>query len=182
MPRGDDAPWLERLHHDFVEAFRNNDLKALGAFFTDDALLLPPSRAVVAGREAIVAYWEAASRLVDLVFEATDVKMIGDSAFREAGNLLVVRRGAGRETRNVATKFVSLWVKVEEDWKLDSLTWNSVERPRRRAGPGAGPGRGRQGGPGGGRQGPGGGGRMGRQGGGQGPRGRQNRDAGGPID
>jgi ketosteroid isomerase-like protein len=140
MPTANDVAWLEKLHHDFVEAFRNNDLKGLGEFFVTDALLLPPGRGVVAGREEIIKFWEKASRLIDLVFEATDVKMIGDSAFREAGNLLIVRRGPGRETRNVATKFVSLWVKVEDDWKLESLVWNGVQRPRKRA-RGAGQGR-----------------------------------------
>src|SRR5229473_5388976 len=96
MPTDNDIAWIERLHHDFVEAFRSNDLKAVGAFYTDDALLLPPGQALVRGRDPIVAFWEGAARVLDLVFEATEVKMLGDTAFREAGNLLVVRRGRGR--------------------------------------------------------------------------------------
>src|ERR1019366_4525104 len=101
------------------EAFRSNDLKALGAFYSDDALLLPPGQAVLRGRDPIIAYWEGATRILDLVFETTEVRMLGDTAFREAGNLLVVRRGQGRETRNIPSKYISLWLKVDGAWKLE---------------------------------------------------------------
>ena len=185
MPAGKDTAWLEKLHHDFVEAFRSNDLKAVGAFYTDDALLLPPSHAIVRGRDPIVAFWEGAARILDLVFEATDIKMLGENAFREAGNLLVVRRGRGRDMRNVPAKYVSLWLKVDGAWKLDSSIWNGTEPRKRRAGGGGGR-QGRQGGEGprggGGGRGEGGagrqgGGRRGGQGGGaeggRGPQARQ---------
>lgn len=173
MPAGKDTAWLERLHHDFVEAFRSNDLKALSAFYTDDALLLPPSHPMVRGRDAIAAFWEGAVRIVDLVFEATEIKMLGDAAFREAGNLLVVRRTQAREMRNVAAKYVSVWLEVDGGWKLESSIWNGAE-PRAKRGGGRRRGGGRQGGGGGGGVGPGRGGQgrggqgrgAGRQGGG----------------
>src|SRR5579871_2301296 len=100
MSAGKDSAWLEQLHHGFVEAFRSNELKTLGAFYTDDALLAPPSQPMVRGRDAIIAFWEGASRIVDLVFEVTEVKMLSDTACLEAGNLLLVRRGQARDMRN----------------------------------------------------------------------------------
>jgi len=182
MPAGKDLAWLEKLHHDFVEAFRSNELKVVGAFYTDDALLLPPSHPMVRGRDAIVAFWEGAARIQDLVFEPTEIKMLGDTAFREAGNLLVVRRGRGREMRNVPAKYVSLWLKIDGAWKLESSIWNGTEPRKKRAGGGGQPGRRGWGGQGAEGQGEGGagrqgGGRRGGQGGaaegGRGPRGRQ---------
>jgi uncharacterized protein (TIGR02246 family) len=182
MPIGKDMAWLEQLHHDFVEAFRSNDLKAVGAFYTDDALLLPPGHPMVRGRDPIIAFWEGSARVLDLVFEPTELKMLGEAAFREAGNLLVVRRGTGRETRNMAAKYVSLWLKVDGAWKLESSIWNGAERRKKAAGGGRKRGAGRRGGQGGGggaagrRQGGGGQGGGG-GGGGGGPAGR--RKAGG---
>jgi ketosteroid isomerase-like protein len=173
MPAGKDTAWLEQLHHDFVEAFRKNDLNAVGAFYTDDALLLPPSHPMVRGREAIVAFWEGAVLILDLVFEPTEIKMLGENAFREAGNLLLVRRGqGGRETRNIPAKYVSLWQKVDGGWKLESSVWNGAEPRKKRPGAGGG-GQGRLGGrrgagPGRGGQGEGRGAGRGRRGGGQG--------------
>jgi uncharacterized protein (TIGR02246 family) len=165
MPVGKDTAWLERLHHDFVEAFRSNELKTLGSFYTDDALLLPPSHPMVRGREAIVAFWEGAVRIVDLTFEAIEIKMLGDTAFFETGNLLVVRRTQARQMRNVAAKYASLWLNVDGGWKLESLIWNGAEPRAKRGG---GRGRAGQGGGGGGQ---GRGGRGGGQGRGAGRQG-----------
>lgn len=180
MPTDHDAAWLEKLHEVFVEAFRSNDLKTLGACYTDHAVLLPPGRAIVSGRDAIVEFWQGAERIQDLIFEATDTKMLGDTVFREAGNLLVTTRGRGRDTFNIATKYVALWLQVDGAWKLDSNIWNNASR-RGGGRQGRGGGGGRQGRGGGGRQGGGGGGGGGRQGagGGQGGGGGRQRAGGG---
>ena len=132
--------WLDKLHESFVEALRSNDLKALAAFYTDEAVLLPPGQAIVSGREAIVEFWQNSKRIQDLSFESTSVKMmVGDTVVREAGNLLVTSRGRGRETRNTASKYLSTWMQVDGGWKLDSTTWNGAGgRPKGRRGPGGG--------------------------------------------
>lgn len=188
MPTNHDPAWLDQLHETFVETLRSNDLKALGACYTDAAVMLPPGRAIVTGREAIQAYWQGAERIQDLVFEATDTKAFGDAALREAGNLLITSRGQGRETFNVAAKYVAVWLKVDGGWKMDSMIWNGAgaggggRRGRGGGGQGGGPrrGGGGAGAGGGGGDGAGGGGR-GRQGGGgrQGAGRRQGGGAGG---
>lgn len=123
MPTNHDPAWLEQLHETFVEALRSNDLAALGACYTENAVLLPPGQPMIAGREAVVGYWQKAERIQDLVFEATDTRALGTDALREAGNLLVTTRGQGRETFNVASKYISLWIKVDGVWKIDSTAW-----------------------------------------------------------
>ena len=154
MPISHDPVWLEKLHDVFVEAFRSNDLKALGACYTDLAVLLPPGRAIVSGRDAIVEFWKGAEQIQDLTFEATDTRMVlGNTVFREVGNLLITRRGQGRETLNVAAKYLAIWVQMEGAWKLDSTMWNRIGDGRVRHRDGGG--RGRQGGMGGGRGGAG---------------------------
>jgi uncharacterized protein (TIGR02246 family) len=164
MSKQQDVAWLEKLHEDFVEALRSNDYDALGAYYTDDAVLLPPGHVLVAGRDAIIEYWKEAERIQDLVFETTHVTTAGgEKVVREAGNLLVTSRGRGRETRNTASKYVSLWLQVDGAWKLNSSIWNGVGggggRDGRRGGGGGR--RGRRGGGGGGG---GGGGRLGGRG------------------
>ena len=192
MPTSYDAAWIEKLHDKFVEAFLSNDIAALGACYTDDAVLLPPGRAIVSGRDAIVEYWQSAEKIQGLVFEATSTKMmLGNTVLREAGNLLLTSRGQGRETWNTAAKYLAVWLQIDGVWKLDSTIWNGAGggagggRRRRRGGPGGleggGPGGGgaRQGGgPGTDRQGGGGGRPGGRPGGGAGGAG--GRQGGGP--
>ena len=129
MPTSYDAAWLEKLHDKFVEAFLSNDIAALGACYTDDAVLLPPGRAIVSGRDAIVEYWQSAEKIQGLVFEATSTKMmVGNTVLREAGNLLLTSRGQGREMFNTAAKYVAVWLQIDGDWKLDS---DRLERRQR---------------------------------------------------
>ncbi len=169
MPTNHDPAWLDQLHETFVEALRSNDLATLGSCYTENAVLLPPGKPIVSGREAITTYWQEAERIQDLVFEATDTRALGTGALREAGNLLVTTRGQGRETFNVASKYMTLWVQVDGAWKIDSIAWSRASAPGGggRKGGGGGGRRGRQGGGGGGRQ----GGGAGRQGGGGGQQG-----------
>lgn len=42
----------------FVEAMKGRDMRAVGAGYADDAILLGPDGAVVSGREAIARYWK----------------------------------------------------------------------------------------------------------------------------
>jgi uncharacterized protein (TIGR02246 family) len=180
MPTNHDAAWLEQLHETFVEALRSNNHEALAACYTDDAVLLPPGRPIVAGKEAILAYWKGAERIQDLIFEASDTRAIGGNALREAGNLLITVRGQGRDTFNTAAKYVTVWLQTDGGWKIDSTVWNGAGGAggaRRRQGRGGG-GAGRRGGGGGGGGAAGGGGR-GRAGGGGGGAGRRQGGGGG---
>lgn len=154
MPGRPDFAWLDRLHDDFVEAFRSGDAEALSRFFNEDAVMLPPARTIVAGREAVAAYWKDARRIQDLIFEPTSVKpMSGGTSVREAGNLLVTaRRGEDGPAFNTAAKYVAVWIQDDKGWKIDSIMWNSAEPPRRRAGGGGKQGRGGGGAGGGGRK------------------------------
>lgn len=144
MPGRPDFAWLDRLHDDFVEAFRGGDSEALARCFAEDVVMLPPGRTIVSGREAVATFWKEARRIQDLIFEPTSVKpMSGGTAVREAGNLLVTaRRGEDGPTFNTAAKYVAVWLQDDKGWKIDSIMWNSAEPPRRRAGGGGGkPGR-----------------------------------------
>lgn len=50
---------IARARADFVEALRGGDAAAASAVYADDAKLLAPSAELVAGRDAIAAFWRA---------------------------------------------------------------------------------------------------------------------------
>ena len=89
-----------------------------------------------------------------MLFEPADRKAIGEGAVRETGALKLWSRGQGQRVREVSCKYVLVWQKLGEGWKLESCIWNRVAdstgagQPRR-AGQGGGQGR-LQGGIGGG--------------------------------
>jgi ketosteroid isomerase-like protein len=166
---------LAKLHEQFVEAFRNNDYATLGAFYTPSAILMPPGRPTIAGREDILAFWQESQKILDLRFEPTDTVLLGTDVVREIGQLDVLSRGTGRETRARSVKYLQIWHKTESGWQITTLSWSGSGGGgggRRGGGRGQGGrgqgGRGRGGGGGGaGAAGPGGGGPGGGPGGGR---------------
>lgn len=173
-----DAAALKQLHDDFLQAFRSNDQQALGAFYTDTAVVLPPRGGMLTGRDEIVTFWRNAERIQDLRFEPKAVEKLGETTIREAGLLEIMVRGQDREIRVNPAKYMSVWSKTDDGWKLDSSIWNLSPGGPRQGGQMRQGGRAQGGGRGlGGQGGQGGGGRG--QGGGRGPGGGQGRQGGG---
>lgn len=172
---------LAKLHEGFTEAFRNNDFDALGKFYADSAVLLPPGKPMVTGREAILAFWQESQRILDLRFQTTDALLLSGDVMREVGQLEVLMRGAGRETTARTAKYLLIWQNVDGGWKITTGAWSGSGGAGRRGRAGGG---GRRGGGGGGRAG-GGGGRAGggagggRAGGGAGRQGGRGQGGGG---
>ena len=169
-----DVAALKTLHDGYLEAFRSNDQQALGAFYTETAVVLPPRGGMLTGRDEIVTFWRNAERIQDLRFEPKAVEKLGETAMREAGLLEIMVRGPDREVRVNPAKYMSVWLKTADGWKLDSSVWNLSNPGGGRPGGQARPGGRPQGGPGPGGQGGGGPG----QGGGRGPGGGRGRQGG----
>lgn len=170
---------LRKLHEGFAEAFRNGDYDALGRFYAEGAIMLPPGGATMSGVDRILGFWQRAQRIQAIQFETSEVKSLGEGALREVGTFQLTMRGQGRQTQAVPAKYVFIWLKVGDAWKLETSIWNRSAPAQQgqqgqrgqgggRMGGGGGGGGGRMGGGGGGggRMG-GGGGRMGGGGGGR---------------
>ena len=160
----DDAlgePQFQGLYKDFTTAFENEDYDTLRKSFSPNAVMINPIGNVLSGRDAIVNFLQRAQRIQSVRYEALDSARLSNDIVRQVGDLTLTMRGEGRETREVAGKFLMFWAKVDGGWQIDSCVWS------RRGGGQSGRNQG-----GGGRQG-GGGGRMGGGGGRMGGGGRQ---------
>jgi uncharacterized protein (TIGR02246 family) len=68
----------------FITHANNRDAAALtSAFYTDDAVLLPPNGRIVRGAAAIQAFWQAFldQGVTDAVIETVEVRESGDLAY-----------------------------------------------------------------------------------------------------
>jgi uncharacterized protein (TIGR02246 family) len=95
----------------FAEAVVAGDWMALGALFTEDAVLMPPNGPVVEGRVTIQAFLEPFSPITQ--FEATIVQMEGwgDLAFvRAAYSQGYIDEGTP-ESIHITGKYVEIWRK-----------------------------------------------------------------------
>jgi ketosteroid isomerase-like protein len=164
---------IDAATKNFADLFKRGEFAAAAEVFADDAVLLPPGPEIVAGRANIQAYWDAGGAIQEMVFEPASRKAIGDDVVREAGALKLWTSGQGQRAREISCKYVLVWQKLGEAWKMESCVWNRIADPSGAAQQPRRVGQGRfQGGVGGdgqGRSQPGvGGGQGGFQGGGQG--------------
>ena len=116
-----DRATIERLNEAFSAAFRQGDMAAVSGMYTED--LLPHGAEMVRGRSAIQAFWtKTAEAIADAKLTTIDVKPLGPEAAREIGTFLLKTRGA--PPQEIAGKYVVVWRKVGDEWKLATDIWN----------------------------------------------------------
>jgi uncharacterized protein (TIGR02246 family) len=107
----------------FMDAFGRGDAAGLANLYTVGGQLLPPNSEVVAGREAIRAFWKGAitSGLKDATLDTVEVEATGETAV-EVGRYTL--RGTGGQVAD-AGKYVVVWKTESGGWKLHRDIWNT---------------------------------------------------------
>jgi ketosteroid isomerase-like protein len=78
---------------------------------------------MVQGRAAIETMWKGmAEQVGDPKLTTVDVKPLGPSAAREIGTFVLKTKGP--TPQEVTGKYVVVWEKVGDDWKLATDIWN----------------------------------------------------------
>ena len=118
---------IEQAGVRFAEAYGRGDAKAVAAFYTEDAIAFPPGAAMVKGRQAIQQMWQETmdSGVKSLSFTVIDVGASGDLA-HETGTALMNVQPAGKEPTTASVKYVVVWKKQGNDWKLHRDIWNDL--------------------------------------------------------
>jgi len=106
-----------------MDFFNKGDFAGVGSLYTEDATAFPPGSPIVKGRAAIEAMWKSmAEQVSDPKVTTLDVKSLGASAAREIGTFTLKTRGA--TPQEISGKYVVIWEKVGNDWKLATDIWN----------------------------------------------------------
>ena len=114
---------IEAINTKFVELFNKGDFSWLASLYSTDATAFPPGSAMVQGRAAIEAMWKGmAEKVGDPKLTTIDVKPLGPSAAREIGTFALKTKGP--TPQEVTGKYVVVWEKVGNDWKLSTDIWN----------------------------------------------------------
>ena len=110
----------------FGECVRAGHVAALVALYTENARILPPNSEIIGGREAIEEFWGAmfGLGLKDAVLTTIDLVGEGDTV-TEMGKAQVRFQQEGQEPIEYRDKYVVLWKRTEEGWKLHWDIWNS---------------------------------------------------------
>ncbi len=114
---------IEAANAKWMELFNKGDFAGLASLYTDDATAFAPGAAMVKGKAAIGAMWKSmAEQVTDPKVTTLDVKPLGPSAAREIGTFSL--KAKGPTPQEVSGKYVVVWEKVGEDWKLAADIWN----------------------------------------------------------
>jgi ketosteroid isomerase-like protein len=114
---------IEAANAKWVELFNKGDFAGVGSLYTTDATAFPPGSPMVHGNSAIGAMWKGISEQVgDPKLTTLDVKPLGPSAAREIGTFSLKTRGSN--PKDVTGKYLVVWEKVGNDWKLAADIWN----------------------------------------------------------
>jgi len=114
---------IEAVEAKWTEFFNKGDFAGIASLYTTDATAFPPGSAMVQGGAAIGAMWKSmAEQFSDPKVTTLDVKPLGPSAAREIGTFSLKTRGP--RPQEVSGKYVVVWEKVGNDWKLAADIWN----------------------------------------------------------
>ena len=118
-----DQAAIQQMADKFVETFNAGDIEGLAAMYTEDAYLLPAEAEMVQGRDNIQSFFQGASdQLSDLKLTTVDVKPLGDNAVREIGT--VTGKMKGDQPQEFKGKYVVIWEKVGDEWKIATDIYN----------------------------------------------------------
>jgi len=116
---------IEQVNALFSEAIARGDAQAIAKLYTEDAILLPERGELVKGRQAIGEFWKAAmdDGVKSVTVTTLDVGGSGDLA-HEVGTVLLTLQAEGRPPATASAKFVVVWKRDADGWKIHRDIWN----------------------------------------------------------
>ena len=116
---------IEQVNALFSEAIARGDAQAIAKLYTEDAILLPERGELVKGRQAIGEFWKTAmdDGVKSVTVTTLDVGGSGDLA-HEVGTVLLTLQAEGRPPATASAKFVVVWKREADGWKIHRDIWN----------------------------------------------------------
>jgi uncharacterized protein (TIGR02246 family) len=109
----------------FMTAFRQGDADLLASIYTENARLLPPDSEMLTGRNAIKDFWRGA---MDIGIKEATLETVefedGQNIVSEIGKYTLTIENEGERAES-SGKYVVVWKKEGEDWKMHIDIWNA---------------------------------------------------------
>jgi ketosteroid isomerase-like protein len=114
---------IRNANRKLEETFTSGNARAVGSFYTNNAMLLPTGSEPIQGPAAISDFWEAVLHMgiKTVQIETREVDAQGATAI-EIGQYTL--RGDGGQLMDRG-KYVVIWKLVQGEWKLHRDIWNS---------------------------------------------------------
>ena len=119
---------IETVNREIGKAFSRGDAAAIAAFYTDDAVVMPPNSQMIKGRKAIEEFWKGAMGMGvrSIQLDTLDVQSGTDLAY-DIGNATMIIQPQGGKAATDTVKYVVVWKRQPDgSWKLAADIWNSL--------------------------------------------------------
>ena len=118
---------VENANRMFGEGFRRADATAIGALYTEDALLMPPNFDMMRGRSSAQGFWGGAIKMGVKEANLTTVELADlGNMVHEVGNYALKIQPEGKAAFEDKGKYVVLWNKMPDgSLKMHRDIWNS---------------------------------------------------------
>jgi uncharacterized protein (TIGR02246 family) len=115
---------IAEANHSFGAAATRKDYAGMAAFYTEEAIVLPPDAPIVSGRKAIEEFWRAAANalgLTDIALKTVDLEVVADIAYEIGEADLKLASGQAK------VKYLVVWLRARDgQWRLHRDIWNSM--------------------------------------------------------
>lgn len=127
--KGDQGELIKILQNikEFSAAVMASDYEKVGQAYTADAKIFPTNREIIEGRDAIVKYWTPTngSRISFHQILPKGINITGDQAY-DYGYYKGRTLNAQGEESSWQGKYVLIWKKIDDQWKIYLDIWNRV--------------------------------------------------------
>ena len=122
----EDTQAINAVIKQFVDAINQGDAAAVAALYTEEANLLPPNSPMIVDRKGIQAFWQNGfdAGVGNLQPTVIELSVSGDMAHEVGTYTLTIQPEEG-EAISDNGKYVVIWKRENDTWKLDVEIWNS---------------------------------------------------------
>ena len=121
-----DIAAIETTQLQFAAAFLRRDFDALGALYTDDAVVMPPNEPAVHGRTAVKAWMAAFPVVTDFTLSAGRIEGRADLAYVRGTYTMTLRPEGAQTPVMVRGKYLEIRRRQSNgEWLLEADMFNS---------------------------------------------------------
>lgn len=127
---GDEVAAIRALSAAFSAAYVRGDADAMVALYTPDAVIFPGNSEMIQGHDAIRRFWalDPGERVTMHRATPTEIRIDGDHAY-DYGVYEVSGERGGQAYGPVPGKYVIVWRRTAQGWRMHLDIWNSRPRP-----------------------------------------------------
>lgn len=112
----------------FSKAYMQGDLDAIVNAYTDDGKIMPNNSSIIEGAEALATYWKLPDgvTIVHHELHPREINVIGNYAY-DYGHYEGKTKSNDGALSDWQGKYVVVWKKVGDDWKMYLDIWNTIQ-------------------------------------------------------